>query len=118
MLLQLRNDGTRFQRPTLSPQFFCNEALELKGYDTSLRQYQGAEYWQMAFLAMLAMVQVEQRWCMVGVSVSGSGLEGFIQQMHRCDGWRSWRCGRQCSRGGVVLNPGGVCAYPTHLSQT
>ncbi|KAG1666247.1 hypothetical protein FOA52_011549 [Chlamydomonas sp. UWO 241] len=42
--------------------FFCNEALELEGYDSSLRQYQGAEYWQMAFLAMLAIVQGTVVW--------------------------------------------------------
>ena len=42
--------------------FFCNEALELDGYDQSLRQYQAAEYWQMAFLATLSIVQGSVVW--------------------------------------------------------
>ncbi|GAX77428.1 hypothetical protein CEUSTIGMA_g4873.t1 [Chlamydomonas eustigma] len=57
--------------------FFCNEKLELDGYDSSLRQYQAAEYWQMAFLAMLSIVQGSVVWaglvsglivCVLGVA--------------------------------------------------
>ncbi|GLC34551.1 hypothetical protein PLESTB_001249100 [Pleodorina starrii] len=42
--------------------YFCNEKFELAGYDNATRQYQAAEYWQMAFLAMLSITQASVVW--------------------------------------------------------
>ncbi|GIL72034.1 hypothetical protein Vretimale_559 [Volvox reticuliferus] len=42
--------------------YFCNEKFELDGYDNATRQYQAAEYWQMAFLAMLSITQASVVW--------------------------------------------------------
>ncbi|GFR40170.1 hypothetical protein Agub_g727 [Astrephomene gubernaculifera] len=42
--------------------YFCNERFELAGYDNATRQYQAAEYWQMAFLAMLSITQASVVW--------------------------------------------------------
>ncbi|KAG2501077.1 hypothetical protein HYH03_000896 [Edaphochlamys debaryana] len=42
--------------------YFCNEHFELNGYDSATRQYQAAEYWQMAFLAMLSITQASVVW--------------------------------------------------------
>ncbi|KXZ43254.1 hypothetical protein GPECTOR_96g720 [Gonium pectorale] len=42
--------------------YFCNERFELDGYDAATRQYQAAEYWQMAFLAMLSITQASVVW--------------------------------------------------------
>ncbi|GLI64082.1 hypothetical protein VaNZ11_007251, partial [Volvox africanus] len=42
--------------------YFCNETFELDGYDNATRQYQAAEYWQMAFLAMLSITQASVVW--------------------------------------------------------
>mmetsp|Transcript_18402 Transcript_18402/g.51583 ORF Transcript_18402/g.51583 Transcript_18402/m.51583 type:complete len:1155 (+) Transcript_18402:140-3604(+) len=45
---------------------FCAESLEVNQYDAATRQYQAAEYWQLAFLALLAIVQGAVVW--VGMS--------------------------------------------------
>eukprot|EP00878_Enallax_costatus_P021099 GHUV01022330.1.p1 GENE.GHUV01022330.1~~GHUV01022330.1.p1 ORF type:complete len:415 (+),score=133.81 GHUV01022330.1:1421-2665(+) len=42
--------------------YFCNETFELAGYDKATRQYQAAEYWQLAFLSLLSMVQSMVVW--------------------------------------------------------
>ncbi|WIA38058.1 hypothetical protein OEZ86_001427 [Tetradesmus obliquus] len=42
--------------------YFCNEDFELALYDKATRQYQAAEYWQLAFLSLLSIVQSMVVW--------------------------------------------------------
>ncbi|KAF6265156.1 hypothetical protein COO60DRAFT_1697984 [Scenedesmus sp. NREL 46B-D3] len=42
--------------------YFCNEGFELAQYDKATRQYQAAEYWQLAFLSLLSIVQSMVVW--------------------------------------------------------
>uniref|UniRef100_A0A383VNR8 Uncharacterized protein n=1 Tax=Tetradesmus obliquus TaxID=3088 RepID=A0A383VNR8_TETOB len=42
--------------------YFCNEDFELAQYDKATRQYQAAEYWQLAFLSLLSIVQSMVVW--------------------------------------------------------
>ena len=75
--------------------YFTAERIELAGYDAATRRYQGAEYWQMAFVSLLAIVQGTVAWaglaagllvCVAGVA-SGAQTVGdavlFVSMMQQ-----------------------------------